>query len=159
MGEARKHRFGMQLFLGLGASLVILVADTILASTLTTLFPHGHAEGFRGLDALLKNPWNLPVLFLSVVSGGGGVEELTRVFILTRFRNTWGRTGLIIGMLVEPDFRLWMILPAAEDEEKIASRQVDQAQGQRFRAYPECRFRSGPIDERGDDDSGHHQGR
>jgi membrane protease YdiL (CAAX protease family) len=33
--------------------------------------------------------------------GGGGVEELTRVFILTRFRNTWGRTGLIMGILIE----------------------------------------------------------
>ena len=97
----QRERIGKQLLVGLGAGLLILVADTILASTLTILFPLGHAEGAGGLAALFKNPWNLPVLLLSGVVGGGGVEELTRVFILTRFRNTWGRAGLIIGILIE----------------------------------------------------------
>jgi len=100
LGFKRDH-IGKQLLVGLGAGLVILVADMILASTLTMLFPQGHAEGSGGLEGLFKNPWNLPVLLLSGVVGGGGVEELTRVFILTRFRNTWGRAGLIVGMLVE----------------------------------------------------------
>lgn len=49
---------------------------------------------------MLGSPWSLPVLLLVGVLGGGVVEELQRVFILTRFRRAWGLPGLVLGTLL-----------------------------------------------------------
>lgn len=97
----QKGRIGSQLLVGVGAGLVILIFDIVLTSTLMTIFPQGRAEGLGGLGALFANPWNLPGLLLAGAIGGGFVEELQRVFILTRFRSAWGRVGLVVGMLIE----------------------------------------------------------
>ena len=41
----------------------------------------------------------IPMWFVMVVYGGGIGEELTRVFVLTRFEKLWSRPGLAIAVV------------------------------------------------------------
>ena len=93
------ERLGRQILMGLGSGLAILVVTGIaLPSLFASYFPQSHGTGFEGLA---PSPWNLPVMVLVGILGGGFIEELQRVFILTRFRNIWGRPGLLVGLVLE----------------------------------------------------------
>lgn len=91
--EWPKH-LGMGLVLGFAMFLGLNVA---LDSVMNSLIPRSPASG-PSVMTFFKQPGNL-LLWLPIgIFGGGVVEELQRIFILTRFEKWLGRPGLILAV-------------------------------------------------------------
>jgi membrane protease YdiL (CAAX protease family) len=80
---------GIVMFAGLNAAL-----DTVV----NALIPRPPASG-PAITSFFRNPWNLAAWLPIGVLGGGVVEELQRIFVLTRFEKWLGRPGLIVGVV------------------------------------------------------------
>jgi membrane protease YdiL (CAAX protease family) len=86
----------------LGVGLVIGVAmfiglNVALDSALSSLMPRPPASG-PSVTTFFRQPGNLLVWLPIGIFGGGVVEELQRIFVLTRFEKWLGRPGLILGV-------------------------------------------------------------
>ena len=68
-----------------------------LSSVMTTLIPAPPPSG-PSIMSFFKSPRNLLAWLPIGIFGGGIVEELERIFILTRFEKWLGRPGLILGI-------------------------------------------------------------
>ena len=85
-----------------GVGLVLGVAmfvglNVLLASVMGSLIPRSPDQGPTILS-FFAQPWNLLIWLPIGVFGGGIVEELERIFIITRFEQWLGRPGLILGV-------------------------------------------------------------
>jgi membrane protease YdiL (CAAX protease family) len=79
---------GFAMFVGLNVAL-----DTVMSS----LLPRPPASG-PSIMSFFKEPRNLLIWLPIGIFGGGLVEELERIFVLTRFEKWLGRPGLILGI-------------------------------------------------------------
>lgn len=88
-----------RLAIGLAVGTVMfLVFNVGLASVMGALLPRSTAASVS-LASYFRDPENL-LLWLPIgIIGGGVVEELQRIFVLTRFEQQWGRTGLVLGVV------------------------------------------------------------
>ena len=83
---------------GLLAGLAMFVGlNVVLESVLGSLLPRPPAAG-TSIASFFRQPGNLLVWLPIGVFGGGVVEELQRIFIITRFEKWLGRTGLVLGV-------------------------------------------------------------
>jgi membrane protease YdiL (CAAX protease family) len=88
----------------LGVGLAIGVAmfvglNVALDSMLSSLIPKPPASG-PSVISFFKEPLNLLAWLPIGIFGGGVVEELQRIFVLTRFERWLGRPGLILGVVL-----------------------------------------------------------
>lgn len=88
----------------LRAGLVLGVAmfvgfNVVLDSLMNALIPRSTAGG-SPLTRFFADPWHLLAWLPLGVLGGGLVEELQRIFFLTRFEACLGRRGLILGVVL-----------------------------------------------------------
>lgn len=79
---------GLAMFIGLNVA---------LDSLLNAVFPRNAASG-PSVMAFFKEPLNLLVWLPIGILGGGVVEELQRIFVITRFEKWLGRPGLVLGV-------------------------------------------------------------
>lgn len=88
-----KH-VGMGLVIGVAMFIGLNVA---LDSVMNALIP-GPQAGGPSVMTFFKEPGNLLAWIPIGIFGGGIVEELQRIFIVTRFEKWLGRPGLILGI-------------------------------------------------------------
>jgi len=91
--EWPKH-LGVGLIIGFAMFVGLNVA---LASVMRSLIPGPPASG-PSIMSFFTQPGNLLAWIPIGIFGGGVVEELERIFILTRFEQWLGRPGLILGV-------------------------------------------------------------
>jgi membrane protease YdiL (CAAX protease family) len=68
-------------------------------SVMNSLIPNSDASA-RSVASFFKQPANLLIWLPIGIVGGGIVEELQRIFVLTRFEKWLGRPGLIVGVVL-----------------------------------------------------------
>lgn len=93
--EWPKH-LGIGLVIGLAMFIGLNVA---LDSVMNALIPRPPASG-PSVMTFFKEPGNLLAWLPIGIFGGGIVEELQRIFIVTRFEKWLGRPGLILGVVL-----------------------------------------------------------
>lgn len=92
------NKLGKQLLTGAAlGTIMFLLFNVLLSSLLDSLFPR--APGVSVLS-YFTDINNLYIWLLVGIFGGGFVEELVRMFILTRFENTFGKVGLYGALVV-----------------------------------------------------------
>lgn len=91
--EWPKH-LGVGLVIGLAMFIGLNVA---LDSVLNSLIPRPPSSG-SSIMVFFRQPENLLAWLPIGIFGGGVVEELQRIFVLTRFEKWLGRPGLILGV-------------------------------------------------------------
>jgi membrane protease YdiL (CAAX protease family) len=93
-----RHRWSRHVGVGLAIGLAMFVVlNVVLDSVMNTLIPRPPSSG-PSVMAFFKNPRNLLVWLPIGIFGGGVVEELERIFVLTRFEKWLGRPGLILAV-------------------------------------------------------------
>jgi uncharacterized protein len=96
----RRHAWAKHLGVGLAIGLAMFVClNVLLDSVLNSWIPRPPASGPTILS-FFKEPRNLLVWLPIGILGGGVVEELQRIFVLTRFENWLGRPGLVLGVVL-----------------------------------------------------------
>lgn len=80
-------------------TVMFIALNVVLTSVLESFIPKPPANG-PSIMALFADSRNLIPMLLIGIFGGGFVEELERVFQITRFEQWKGRTGLTIGVVV-----------------------------------------------------------
>ena len=88
-----KH-LGVGLVIGLAMFVGLNVA---LDSMMNSLISRPPASG-PSITTFFKQPWNLLVWLPIGIFGGGVVEKIQRIFVVTRFEKWLGRPGLILGV-------------------------------------------------------------
>ena len=89
-----------RLALGLAIGVAMFVGlNALLDSLLNSIFPRPAASG-PGIMAFFRSPANLAAWLPIGIFGGGVVEELERIFVLTRFEGWLGRRGLVLGVVL-----------------------------------------------------------
>lgn len=83
---------------GLGVSIFFL-SHAIVKPVLGAFLPSDLPEGIEK-SGLFDDIRMLPVWVFVAIAGGGFLEELRRIFTLTRFEKLFGRTGLIVSLLI-----------------------------------------------------------
>ncbi len=93
-------RWPMHLGVGLAIGLVMFIGFNVaLDSALNSLIPRPPSSG-RSVMAFFAQPINLVAWLPIGIFGGGVVEELQRIFVMTRFEQRFGRAGLILGVVL-----------------------------------------------------------
>jgi len=96
----RREGWPKHLAVGLGAGLAMFVAlNVVLSSALSALLP-GPGGGGPSILSFFREPRNLLIWLPIGVIGGGIVEEIQRIFVLTRFEMALGRAGLALGVVL-----------------------------------------------------------
>jgi len=93
-------RDGTGRFLMRSAGLAIalfVVANLVLNNVFAALFGRGDAP----LADLFRDPRDAPYWIFSAIVGGGIAEELSRAFVLTRFEKLFGRSGLVLALILD----------------------------------------------------------
>ncbi len=89
-----------RLGLGLAIGLAMFVGlNVLLGSVMNSLIPRPAGSG-PGIMAFFRSPQNLFAWLPIGILGGGIVEELERIFVLTRFEAWLGRRGLALGVVL-----------------------------------------------------------
>ena len=84
--------------MGLVIGLVMFIAlNVALAAVMRALVPDPPLAG-PSIMSFFKQPGNLLIWLPIGIFGGGVVEELQRIFIVTRFEAWLGRPGLVLGV-------------------------------------------------------------
>lgn len=84
---------------GIIAGIVIFVLSNFLVTPVLAAFIKS-TDAAEGVRHLFQNPYQLPLWLFLGIFGGGVVEELERAFILTRFENLLGKTGMCLALLL-----------------------------------------------------------
>jgi membrane protease YdiL (CAAX protease family) len=93
-----RHEWPKHLGVGLAIGFAMFVGlNVALDSMMSSLIPRPPASG-PSIMAFFKEPGNLLLWIPIGIFGGGIVEELQRIFILTRFEKWLGRPGLVLGV-------------------------------------------------------------
>ncbi len=82
--------------LGIGV-LMFLGLNVALDSVLNSIIPRAPSTG-PSIMSFFADPWHLVAWLPIGIFGGGVVEELQRIFVITRFEKWLGRPGLILGV-------------------------------------------------------------
>ena len=85
---------------------MFVVINALLDSLLGGLFPRPTAHG-PSVMTFFRDPRNLAAWLPIGIFGGGFVEELQRVFIVTRFEKRFGRPGLVLGIVLSSAMFGW----------------------------------------------------
>ena len=86
-----------QLFVGLIFGLIMFLVFNIgLNNVMGYIFPKPANSG--SINAYFSEPSNLYIWLVIGIFGGGFVEELMRIFMLTRFQKCFGKPGLYIAL-------------------------------------------------------------
>jgi len=86
--------------IGLAFGVAMFVLFNVgLASILGPMFARP-ADGGRTLMTYFQQPGNLLLWIPIGVLAGGVVEELERIFVITRFEHWLGRSGLVLGIVL-----------------------------------------------------------
>jgi membrane protease YdiL (CAAX protease family) len=94
----RRENWAKHLGVGLMIGVAMFVGlNVALNSVMNSLIPSPPASG-PSVMSFFKQPGNLLVWLPIGIFGGGIVEELERIFVLTRFEKWLGRPGLILGV-------------------------------------------------------------
>jgi len=83
---------------GIGAIFWIFI-HLIFQPAIAALLPPKNPSAID-MSIYFKDPASMLIWLFIGVYGGGLVEELQRIFIMTRFELQWGRMGLIIAIIV-----------------------------------------------------------
>lgn len=95
-----KQNIFSQIKFGVFFGLAIFILETFLITPIVdALLPKTAIEGIDK-SKLLSNLSYLPILILLTLFKGGFSEELWRIFYLTRFQKYWGKTGLVIAVII-----------------------------------------------------------
>ena len=93
-----RHEWPRQLGLGIAIGFAMFVGlNVMLDSVMNHLIPRPPSNA-PSITAFFKTPRNLLAWLPIGIFGGGVVEELERIFVLTRFEKWLGRPGLILGV-------------------------------------------------------------
>jgi len=95
-----RHEWSKHLGVGLAIGFVMFIGlNVALDSMLNSLIPRPPVSG-PTITSFFEEPGNLLVWLLIGIFGGGVVEELQRIFVLTRLEKWLGRPGLILGVVL-----------------------------------------------------------
>jgi len=97
----RGEQFWRQLLIGSSFGLALALVDHLaIGNLMKALLPETFNEGMRML-AEFMGKINIVVWFLAAVFMGGFIEELQRLFIITRFERCFGTVGIVIALVME----------------------------------------------------------
>lgn len=95
-----KSKLGKQIAMGALFGLGIVTLDTFQVSpVLESLLPNAAAEG-ENIKYLFSKLYYIPVLLIMAVFKGGFLEELWRIFVLTRFEKAFKTAGLVFALVI-----------------------------------------------------------
>jgi GrpB-like predicted nucleotidyltransferase (UPF0157 family)/membrane protease YdiL (CAAX protease family) len=77
---------------------LFVLANVVLNSVLAAVM---HGEAVSPIRGLFRDPREAPYWVFAALVGGGFTEELKRTFVLTRFEKAFGRTGLVMALVVD----------------------------------------------------------
>jgi membrane protease YdiL (CAAX protease family) len=93
-----RREWPKHLGIGLLFGVAMFVAFNVVLSTLMrAILPAAHTSG-PSILSFFKDAGNLLVWIPIGILGGGFVEEIQRIFILTRFEQALGRLGLVLAV-------------------------------------------------------------
>jgi membrane protease YdiL (CAAX protease family) len=90
------RHLGIGIAIGLG---MFVAFNFALDSVLNSLIPRPPSTG-QSIMVFFKQPSNLLVWIPISIFAGGIVEELERIFVLTRFEKWLGRPGLVLAVVI-----------------------------------------------------------
>ncbi len=93
---------GWRTHLGVGVVIgfVMFVGLNVAFNSVMNSLIRSSPAGGHSVASFFKQPANLLIWLPIGIVGGGVVEELERIFVLTRFEKWLGRPGLIIGVVL-----------------------------------------------------------
>ncbi len=95
-----KQKLFSQIKFGVLFGLAIFILQTFLLTPIVdALLPKTAMEGIDK-SKFFSSTYYLPILILLTAFKGGFSEELWRIFYLTRFQKCWGKTGLVIAVII-----------------------------------------------------------
>jgi membrane protease YdiL (CAAX protease family) len=95
----RKENVFKQLGVGVGLGVLLFILDTFVVSPFAdALLPKTSAEDID-MSRLLGSFAYLPIWIAMALLKGGFVEELWRIFALTRFKKTFRTAGLVFALI------------------------------------------------------------
>jgi membrane protease YdiL (CAAX protease family) len=98
LGFARDGTGRFLIRTGLLALGLFVVANVVLNNVFSSLLGGGQAPP---IAELFRDPREAPYWIFSAIVGGGMTEELARAFVLTRFEKLFGRSGLVVGIILD----------------------------------------------------------
>lgn len=97
----RSEQLWRQLLIGSSFGLALALVDHLaIGNLIKALVPETFNEGIRMLGEFMGKI-NLVVWVLVAVFMGGFIEELQRLFIITRFERCFGTVGIVIALVME----------------------------------------------------------
>ncbi len=94
-----KNKLGKQIFIGALFGIGIFALETFLISpVLESLLPNAAAEG-ENIKYLFSKLYYIPILLFMGIFKGGFLEEIWRIFVLTRFEKAFKTAGLIFALI------------------------------------------------------------
>ena len=94
-----RNRLGKQIAIGTLFGIGIFALDTFLISPiLEAVLPNAAAEG-ENIKYLFSRLYYIPILLFMGIFKGGFLEELWRIFVLTRFEKAFKTAGLIFALI------------------------------------------------------------
>lgn len=94
-----KNKLGKQIAIGTLFGIGIFALDTFLISPiLESLLPNAVAEG-ENIKHLFSKLYYIPILLFMGIFKGGFLEEIWRIFVLTRFEKAFKTAGLIFALI------------------------------------------------------------
>lgn len=94
-----RNRLGKQIAIGALFGIGIFALDTLLVSpVLEALLPKAAAEG-ENIKYLFSKLYFMPILLFLGIFKGGFLEELWRIFVMTRFEKAFKTTGLVFALI------------------------------------------------------------
>jgi membrane protease YdiL (CAAX protease family) len=98
----RRQGLAGQLLRGALLGIVLFVLATFVFTPLVRqLLPPEPESGATSIPHLFRNLDELPLWIFTGVFGGGVIEELSRVFVLTRFERIGGRAGVLVAVVID----------------------------------------------------------
>ena len=95
----RKQNVLKRLGIGVALGVLVFVLDTFVISPFVdALLPKTSAQGID-MSELFSNITDLPIWIAIAFLKGGFVEELWRIFALTRFERRFGKAGLVFALI------------------------------------------------------------
>lgn len=97
----RSNKLPVQLLIGSSIGLILALVDHIaIGNFIKMLLPEKFDEGMRILGEFI-NKINIWIWLALTIFIGGFIEELQRIFIITRFERCFGMYGIVFALIVE----------------------------------------------------------
>ncbi|OGU56780.1 MAG: hypothetical protein A2V66_00225 [Ignavibacteria bacterium RBG_13_36_8] len=102
LGELGFNRLklGKQIMIGALFGLIICIIDLFLLSPIfDSLFPQSESESSL-IQGMFSNIYFFPIWIFISIFKGGFIEELWRIFVLTRFEKVFKKLGLVFALII-----------------------------------------------------------